>query len=103
MIHYFPVIIGTVSRSSIFFKCERGLQIADGAVMGSFRGLLTGVVWFSGSTADEAGSVLWLRVEDEDTDAAELLRVAVRKGKKRKMASVCKGISYKKEDEPMRE
>ena len=53
--------------------------------------------------AEEAGSVLWLRVEDEDTDAAELLRVAVRKGKKRKMALVCKGISYKKEDEPMRE
>jgi len=76
--------------------------------MGSFRGLLTGVVWFSGSTADEAGSVLWLRVENEDFHAAELLRGTVsesvtEKGKKRKVSFVCKDILYKEEEVgPMR-
>ena len=59
-----------------------------------------------GAMAKKADSVLWLRAEDEDMDAAELLRVTVSesvsgKGKKRKMSFVCKGILYKKEDEPM--
>ena len=44
-----------------------------------------------------AGSLLWLRVEDDDIDAAWLLRVTVSenvagKGMKRKMPFVCKGI-----------
>ena len=67
-----------------------------------------GVVWFSGNVAEGGGSVLCLHVEDEDIDAAELLRVTVGesvtgKGKKRRVLFVCKGILYKKEDGPMRE
>ena len=41
-------------------------------------------------------SVMWLRVEDEEIDAAKLLRVTVTKsttgsGKKRRTSFVCKG------------
>ena len=41
-------------------------------------------------------SLLWLRVEDKDTDAAELLRITVNKsttgsGRKRRTSFVCTG------------
>ena len=45
--------------------------------VGRFRGQLTGAVWFSGIMAEEAGMALYLRAEDEDIDAAELLSVTV--------------------------
>ena len=49
-------------------------------------------------------SVMWLRVKDEDIDAAELLRVKVSttgSGKKRRF--VCTGTLYKGKDDHMRE
>ena len=53
-------------------------------------------------------SVMWLRVEDEEIDAAKLLRVTVTKsttgsGKKRRTSFVCKGTLYKGKDDHMRE
>ena len=64
-----------------------------------------GVVWFSGNVAEGGGSVLCLHVEDEDIDAAELLRVTVGesvtgKGKKRRMLFVCKGICTRRRTGP---
>ena len=45
-------------------------------------------------------SVMWLRVKDEDIDAAELLRVTVSKsttgsGKKRRTSFVCTGTLHR--------
>ena len=53
-------------------------------------------------------SVMWLRVKDEDIDAAELLRVKVSKsttgsGKKRRTSFVCTGTLHKGKDDHMRE
>jgi hypothetical protein len=53
-------------------------------------------------------SVMWLRVKDEDIDAAELLRVTVSKsitgsGKKRRTSFVCTGTLHKGKDDHMRE
>ena len=53
-------------------------------------------------------SVLWLRVEDEDIDVAELLRVTVNKsttgsGRKRRTSFVCTGTLHKGKDDHMRE
>ena len=53
-------------------------------------------------------SVMWLRVEDEEIDAAKLLRVTVTKsttgsGKKRRTSFVCKGTLHKGNEERMEE
>ena len=53
-------------------------------------------------------SVMWLRVEDEEIDAAKLLRVAVTKsttgsGKKRRTSCVCTGTLHKSKEERMGE
>ena len=50
--------------------------------------------------AGGGGSLMWLRVEDEDIDAAELLRVMVSErtsgsGKKRRTSFVCTGTLHK--------
>ena len=49
-------------------------------------------------------SVMWLRVKDEDIDAAELLRVKVITTESGKMRwFVCTGTLYKGKDDHMRE
>ena len=53
-------------------------------------------------------SVMWLRVKDEDIDAAELLRVTVNenttgRGRKRRTSFVCTGTLHKGKDDHMRE
>ena len=53
-------------------------------------------------------SVLWLRVENEDIDAAELLRITVNKSttgssRKRRTSFVCTGTLHKGKDDHMRE
>ena len=53
------------------------------------------------------GSVLWLRVENEDIDAAELLRITVNKittgsSRKRRTSFVCTGTLHKGKDDHMR-
>ena len=49
-------------------------------------------------------SVMWLRVKDEDIDAAELLRVKVSTtGSGKKRWFVCTGTLYKGKDDHMRE
>ena len=58
--------------------------------------------------AGGGGSVMWLRVEDEDIDAAKLLRVTVSKsttgnGKKRTTSFVCKGTLHRGKDDNMGE
>ena len=52
--------------------------------------------------------MLWLRVEDEDIDAAELLRITVNKSttgssRKRRTSFVCTGTLHKGKDDHMRE
>ena len=58
--------------------------------------------------AAEGDSVMWLRVEDEDIGAAELLRVTVNEnttgsGKRRRTSFVCTGTLHKGEEERMEE
>ena len=58
--------------------------------------------------AGEGDSVMWLRVEDEDIGAAELLRVTVNEnttgnGKKRRTSFVCTGTLHKDNEERMGE
>ena len=53
-------------------------------------------------------SVIWLRVEDKDIDAAKLLRVTVNenttgRGRKRRTSFVCKGTLHKGNEERMEE
>ena len=53
-------------------------------------------------------SVMWLRVEDKDIDAAKLLRVTVNEnttgsGRKRRTSFVCKGTLHKGNEERMEE
>ena len=50
--------------------------------------------------------MMWLRVKDEDINAAELLRVKVittGSGKKRRTSFVCTGTLHKGKDDHMRE
>ena len=58
--------------------------------------------------AEELGDLMWLRAEDEDIDAAELLRVMVSesttgRGRKRKTSFVCAGTLHKGKDDRMGE
>ena len=59
--------------------------------------------------AGEGGSsVMWLRVEDKDIDAAKLLRVTVNEnttgsGRKRRTSFVCTGTLHKDNEERMGE
>ena len=58
--------------------------------------------------AEELGGVMWLRAEDEDIDAAELVRVTLSKsttgrGRKRETSFVCIGTFHKGKDGRMGE